>query len=166
MIKANELRIYNYVYDYYWCNTKRKYCSDIIKLKKIANTYVVCCKDDDERKAERKNRLMYCYDDIKPIPLTEELFLKCYIDDVKLERWGNKVVNEHEYYTRYVLHNVVDGSSNIEIRLIHSNYGDKMHLEYKIYIDDEPQGYKELEYLHQLQNGIFWITGKELEINL
>jgi hypothetical protein len=77
MIKANELRIYNYVYDYYWCNTKRKYCSDIIKLKKIANTCVVCCKDDAERKEEQKNRLVYRYDDIKPIPLTEELLLKC-----------------------------------------------------------------------------------------
>jgi hypothetical protein len=103
------------------------------------------------------------YKFIKPIPLTEELVKRlCYFNEL-VEDWGKREVNEWEYFNRYVFHNVLDGTSNLEIHAIHSKYGDSNHLEFCLSIDEnERQGCEEIKYLHQLQNGVHFLTNQEL----
>ena len=98
---------------------------------------------------------------------------RCIYDAVKLskkmlkmlgyESWGIEVANEYESYERFVLHNVVDGTSNHEVHLITSTYGGDVHKEYVTSIDkDERQYNYRMEYVHDLQNACF----KEFGFNL
>ena len=81
----------------------------------------------------------------KPIPLTEEWLLK----------FGFENLGEiKEVSNRYVLFNVIDGTSNFELY----EYGN----EYDACIDDNSIYIHELKYVHQLQNLYFALTGKEL----
>jgi len=100
----------------------------------------------------------------QPIPLTEEWLLK-----FGFENWGygSLYSNENEKYTRYVLHNILDGTSNFEIHFIESNYGNILHTEYVISCDEDDRinWGVELKYIHQLQNLYFALTGEELTLN-
>lgn len=101
--------------------------------------------------------------DVKPIPLTEEWLLK-----FGFENWGkgNLYTNEYETYDRFVLHNVLDGTSNFEVHIIKSTYGGSDVTQYIISCDEDDRlnWGEELEYVHQLQNLYFALTNNELTI--
>ena len=86
------------------------------------------------------------------VPLTPEILEMC-----GFENWGK--FYEHSDTIVYVMHNIIDGSSNFEIQIDGVN---------KFYpcIDNEAYCWSEFKYLHQLQNLYFALTGYELEINL
>ena len=96
-------------------------------------------------------------ENFEPIPLTEEWLLK-----FGFENWGygSLYSNEHEKYTRYVLHNILDGTSNFEIHFIESNYGNILNNEYVISCDEDDRinWGVELKNVHQLQNLYFALT--------
>jgi hypothetical protein len=97
---------------------------------------------------------------VLPILLTEEWLIK-----FQFENWGRVEVNEYEYYYRWVLNNVIDGSSNYEVHIIHSNYGNQKHVEILYSIDnDERQTVFNTEYVHTLQNAFYLASGFELTI--
>lgn len=79
-----------------------------------------------------------------PIPLTEEILLKCGFKDS-----GNDellIYNELDYENQLALHFTKEGLSFVFEQYVESNI--------------------KYNYLHQLQNLYFALTGKELEINL
>lgn len=99
--------------------------------------------------------------DTKPIVLTEEWLLK-----LGFENWGEGKLykNEYETYARFVLHNVIDGTSSFEVHIINSNYGNNEEKSFVISCDEDER-YKifiKLEYVHQLQNLYYSLTGEEL----
>lgn len=104
-------------------------------------------------------------DEFEPIPLTEGILLKCGFDN-----WGNGnlYVNNNEKYTRHVIYNGIDGSSNFEVHYITSTYEGIINNEYVVSIDENERVhvFYELKHLHQLQNLYFALTGQELTINL
>ncbi len=98
------------------------------------------------------------WNNITPIELTTEWLVK-----FGFENWGVKVCNEYEKYDRWVLHNVVDGTSNFEVHIINSNYGNVEHKEICFAIDDdERQFVHETDFVHNLQNAFYHCVGFEL----
>ena len=99
----------------------------------------------------------------EPIPLTEEWLLK-----FGFENWGlgSLFNNEYESYNRYVLFNVLDGTSNFEIHYIKSTYGNTEDYQFVISCDEDERlnWGSDIKHVHQLQNLYFALTGKELEI--
>jgi hypothetical protein len=82
---------------------------------------------------------------LRPIPLTEEWLLK-----FGFENWGTD-----EYgYMNYVLHNVIDGTSNFVIGL---SDDDPIPM-----IDNDLCCWSEFKYVHTLQNLYFALTGEDL----
>lgn len=101
-------------------------------------------------------------EDCQPIPLTEEWLKKA-----GFENWGTKVCNEYEKYERWVLHNIIDGTSNFEVHIITSIYGGRNDEQICFSIDnDERQYIHETDFVHNLQNAFKQATGFELEFNL
>ena len=156
-MKANELRIGNLVFE----NDLGACTVESIFSKKIE----VSVPNGKTNGTINKRWFIMDLYNFKPIPLTEDLIKRlCYLY-VDIEEWGNVISNEHESFNRYVFYNVLDGTSNLEIHVIHSNYGGVSNLEFCISIDEnERQGFLEIEYLHQLQNGVYFLTNKELTI--
>jgi hypothetical protein len=97
----------------------------------------------------------------KPINLTKEWLI-----NLGFENWGNGKLysNEFETYNRYVLHNVLEGTSNFEVHLIKSTYGNSNHYQYVISCDEDERinWGQEILYIHQLQNLYLALTGHEL----
>ena len=124
MIQANELRLGNYILD-------------------SSGTPI---KVTPQRIADIDNKLVVA----NPIPLTEEILLKCGFKCSKHSKeWI--LIDIGRYYFEVNINTI--GLINIGI-------------------DDKNESYEEsidgikCEYLHDLQNKIFSISGKELEINL
>jgi hypothetical protein len=96
-----------------------------------------------------------------PIPLTEEWLLK-----FGFENWGlgSLFNNKYESYNRYVLFNVLDGTSNFEIHYIKSTYGNTEDYEFVISCDEDERlnWGSDIKHVHQLQNLYFALTGEEL----
>ena len=81
------------------------------------------------------------------------------------EMWGVIEVNEFESYKRYVLHNVVDGTSNYEVHIITSTYGNGNDKDIQICYsidNDERQRIEETDYIHNLQNAYYLATSNKL----
>lgn len=128
MIKPNEIRVGNYVYG--TSNT----ISTILELR-IFNTELR--NDVDYEDLE--------YEDIQPIPLTEDILLKC-----------GFVNSGSGYYTKSgIINNEFKTPYDIDIYLIN----------YKEY-DFETGDDLPMLSVHQLQNYFFARTGQELTINL
>lgn len=91
----------------------------------------------------------------KPIPLSEDWLLK-----LGFENWGKGKFYKSDEYTRFVLYNVLDGTSNFEVhKIIDPEY-------YVISCDDNERinfGI-DITYVHQLQNLYFGLVGEELTI--
>lgn len=136
MLNAKELRVGNYLY-----------CKEISQFPIKVNTiwsdpiekgnYIIHFDwegEDEQTGADLSN--------CEPIPLTEDWLLK-----FGFEEW-------HEHY--FVLHNVIDGTSNFEVTLENG----------KAYpsIDDTCIYWRKNCYVHDLQNLLFALTGYELEI--
>lgn len=83
------------------------------------------------------------YDYIQPIPLTEQILLKCRFEKSPLPNW--------DYFKRV-------SALNLNAR----KGGDNIYFELgDIYLGDS-----NLKYLHQLQNIYYSLTGKELTVNI
>lgn len=95
----------------------------------------------------------------EPIPLTPEILEKC-----GFENRGIKQTNEFTKETLFVLYNIIDGTSSFVAAHIEDSYGGEMFTEWQARIDHDCIYTKELEYLHQLQNLYFALTGQELAI--
>lgn len=98
-----------------------------------------------------------------PIPLTEDWLLKLGFENWGLgTQWSNRLEN----YVRYVLHNVLDGTSNFEVHYIHSTYGGEDHYQYIISCDEDDRinWGEDIEHVHQLQNLYYALTQNELTI--
>jgi hypothetical protein len=148
-MKANELRIGNLVLnDNCVCAIQNIY----------GYGYTYCT-----LKTKQGNEINAQYELINPIPITEEWLVK-----LGFENWGEDKLfqNEYEKYIRFVLHNVIDGTSNFEVHYITSNYGSKEYKEFVISFDEDERvpHNVELKHIHQLQNLYFVLTGNELTI--
>lgn len=102
-------------------------------------------------------------DDYSGILLTEEWLLK-----FGFENWGKGKLysNEYETYDRFVLHNVLDGTSNFEVHYIKSTYGNTEHYQYVISCDEDDRlnWGEDINRVHKLQNLYFSLTNQELTI--
>jgi hypothetical protein len=97
---------------------------------------------------------------IEPIPLTEEWLINFDFED-----WGWVQVNEHEKYKRWVIHNILDGTSNFEVHEIHSTYGGKEESYFSFSVDnDERINVKDTETVHGLQNCFYLMSGFDLTL--
>lgn len=105
-----------------------------------------------------------CSFNLQPSLLTEEWLLK-----FGFENWGKGKIwnNDFETYDRFVLYNVLDGTSNFEVHFIKSTYGNSDHYQYVISCDEGDRIHwgKEIINVHQLQNLYFSLTGEELTTN-
>ena len=140
-MKSSELRIGNII----------DVGSDNIidRVKDIVNNWLICehCKIKTEH--------------AEGIILSEE-WLKAF----GFELWGNVSVNQYESYERWVLFNAVDGTSNFEVHIITSSYGNMIDKEIVYSVDDdERQRFLETNNVHNLQNAFYFITGNELHLN-
>lgn len=132
MIKANEIRVGN------WLNDPRQYNPKF--FPKTENGYFKATARD----------IQYA-EEFDPIPLTEEILLKC----------GFK--KTEEYYASY--------EENIDVYTIGFFNIAFIDNEYKLWICIEEDtfysfSWTKIQYIHQLQNLYFALIGKELEINL
>ena len=134
-MKATELRIGNWLID-------KRYTHDSengrFKVHVRDLQYLTDIKESNE-----------C--DFEPIPLTEEILLKC----------GFK--KTEEYYAA--------DEENVDVYTIGCFDIAFIDNEYKLWISIDEDSYynfawTEIKYLHQLQNIYFALTGQELEVNL
>lgn len=148
-MKANELRIGN------WINIYDDYNSEVTGFTEDGDVWFV--------KNPTDIKCAWNISRIKPIPLTEEWLVK-----FGFENWGlgTQWNNQYESYVRYVLHNVLDGTSNFEVHYIKSTYGDTEHYQYIIACDEDDRinWGEDIKHVHQLQNLYFALTGEELHL--
>lgn len=106
------------------------------------------------------------YDEIEPIPLTEEILLKCGFEWFKpFKCYSHKQLNiyiglntkKSECYALHCLN--IDDYNGVK----KTKYDGKLYLtsEAEYLVSETP-----IEYLHQLQNLYFALTGQELEVNI
>ena len=131
-MEAKELRIGNYV--------------DLCGISKISELHSEEKQFDNVYLEFEESFEWTEYNKLKPIPLTEEILLKC----------GFSIVNENSAGKKYSY--VIDGIFSQDFNLVlwktTKNFG-------KIY-----RGNLEIKYLHQLQNLYFALTNEELTVNL
>lgn len=136
MIQANELRIGNYISDIWSPNGFFK----VTQLKKFSAVYG---KD-----------FTALYDNLNPIPLTEEILLKA----------GFEKESEDDKYGRVFL---IPNTKYI-IRIV--NYGNptKPDFGFSLEISDDKDwcSIKRIYFIHDLQNTIFALTGGEIKMEL
>lgn len=146
-MKANELRIGNYVH---YKNPDYENIPRIINYTQNPNLVGL----------ENISVNRISYNQIEAIELTEEWLLR-----FGFEKWDNVTVNEYEYYERFVLYNVMGGTSNYEVHVIHSTYGNSKHKQIGYSIDnDERQHIDQTDYVHNLQNAFFLASSFELTL--
>lgn len=140
MIKANELRIGNYVHP---CTHADPV---IIPMNNIfARIFTIefdgCRLALDHKKPFAQQECgLWEYKRIKPIPLTEEWLVR-FGFEVKKHKW---IVATHKLNTDFVINNAIDGSMRFT----------------PVWCKD----YKPIIFVHQLQNLYFALTGEELTI--
>lgn len=106
------------------------------------------------------NRFISIERSLEPIKITPALLRKLGFED-----WGRIDSNEYEFFQRFVLYNVIDGTSNFEVHLIVSSYDEIEHTQTVFSIDINDRLYlHSSEYLHELQNTFFMVAGYELPI--
>ena len=98
--------------------------------------------------------------DLEPIPITKKKLL-----EFGFESWGKESLNDFEEFERFVLHNVVDGTSNFEVHRIKRNYDNISYIEFVCSIDKDERinYYKSVEFIHEIQNLFFINCGYELQ---
>ena len=124
---------------------------------RIGNTIdvsgIICnitCLEEQRLTTDYQDHWYLGYDEIDPIPLTRKLLLK-----IGFENWGAVYPAETGLNTiRYVLHNVIDGTSNFEIHIDDNKF-------YPC-VDNDACCWYDFKYVHQLQNLYYALTGHEL----
>lgn len=140
MINPNEIRLGNWVLD------DEGSCSKIIGFKPY--DYSVRCDEDEGccilfdrlHKGEWTKGWVTENANLHPIPLTEEILLKCGFEKVRYEKYAHNELNKLRAYP----HVMKDG--------------------FGIYIMGS-YTLPNIKHLHELQNLFFALTGKELEID-
>jgi hypothetical protein len=139
-MKANELRIGNLVFvdnTQYWSELKGIYLEvTSISSESVSLSHV------NMHPNKYYMRYSQLLEYIQPIPITEELLLKC-----SLERKAQDTI--FDYPTWY---------------LNDSEY--MFEADGRFYHNLVNCDYKEVKYLHQFQNIVFALTGEELEVKL
>jgi hypothetical protein len=106
------------------------------------------------------NHDILLYNQIEPIPLAEKWLIKFDFED-----WGWVQVNEYEKYKRWVIHNILDGTSNFEVHEIHTTYGGKEESYFAFSVDnDERINVIDTETVHGLQNCFYLMSGFDLTL--
>lgn len=155
MINANELRLGNFVKD------RGGKVIRIDFLEHIQNGYDTKFGQLIFLEGNEVHPMTEYTDYAEPIPLTEEWLLK-----FGFENWGTIVCNQYEKYQRWVLYNIIEGTSNFEVHIIESTYGGSNDKEICYSIDqDQRQWVQNTEFVHNLQNSYFLCTKQELTIN-
>ena len=153
-MKPNELRIGNAI-QLFRKPTDKKKTYHIIKSivqDNLSNTCMVELKDGFVVNIDKG---------IEPIKITPALLRKLGFED-----WGRIDSNEYEFFQRFVLYNVIDGTSNFEVHLIVSSYDEIEHTQTVFSIDiNDRLNLHSSEYLHELQNAFFMVAGYELPID-
>ena len=133
-MKATELRVGNIV-------TKESYDQG---EKTFSREYKV--RGNDLADLEIDGYIDHNDERLEPTPLTEDWLLRFGFED-----WGIDYSNEGE---QYVLHNVIDGTSNFEVSVVGERFYPR--------IDEDACCWYKFEYVHQLQNLYFALTNTEL----
>jgi len=94
---------------------------------------------------------------IKPVTLTDKLIL-----NLGFENWGLKKVNEYEQETTYALYNSIDGTSTFKVVLIDSWYCGDSNKEWVVRIDHDTVYFHRIEFVHDLQNAFYMLSGYDL----
>lgn len=139
MIQANELRVVNWV-EYKWFEKSYNPTRTTIHREYVQVLAIDSANNRVLIKTEqfRKNHTWVSLSKVSPIPLTEEILIKC----------GFKYQLIGLSYGRF-------------------NFTWKEKYKYWYVVDNESMTYlTKIEYLHELQNFIYIMDGKELEINL
>lgn len=133
MIQANELRIGNWVLK---DDTYRK-----VEAISIPYHHLLSLRN--------KVLLEECqFNEIQPIPLTEEILLKCGFEKDGVPA-GFTIIDK--FQIRYCYKDIIKNT---------------WQWSFEAFDDDNWIGISKPQYLHQLQNLYFPLTGEELEINL
>ncbi len=141
MIKANELRVGNYV--------KFIDSEEFHKVEGMVNPI-----NNEERVIQLYgNCIPNREDQIYPVPLTPEVLEKCGFNKDP-EWWGDLI----SYYNRKI-EGVEDIGPSIDIRF----GNEESDLEELDALFIGQQDFKRIKYLHQLQNLYFTLTGEELD---
>jgi hypothetical protein len=155
MIKANELRIGN------WVRGKNKYkqTEELIQVESIH--YKGINVFDDTEYGHPVIEADYSFDCLQPIPLTPEL-----LERAGFEKETSEDIEERTIYSIQVANNT---------SLYFDPHKDWMRDDYEVewYLSHEWNNnhfkndfWKRPKYLHQLQNLYFTLTGEELNIDL
>ncbi len=95
-----------------------------------------------------------------PTPIAEEWLLK-----LGLVNLGNHNINQYESEVRYVAKKFIEKSYDFEVCFATSTYGGEPYYSIRIRIDNEHVSlYCKLEFIHQLQNIFYALTGEELTL--
>lgn len=132
MIKANELRVGNIIEQY----GKHVIVDGIDKKHRKDNDYYIRVKEDKE--------IGYWFNQFKPIPITEDLLLKC------------------GFELKGIIFRINNGFAN----QFDVNYSLSRNIYYYDWSKYGIYNEVELKYLHHLQNLYFALTNEELQINL
>lgn len=95
-------------------------------------------------------------DDMMPIPVTEDLLLKIGLEKKQYNVSGDKSASWHYMSFKGYIFDI-------------SNFSNSVGKDWHCHIDNEycdSIGFFDFQYLHELQNGIRLITGKDLEVEL
>lgn len=143
---AKEFRIGNYVYEKYWNSSTSKFENSLIEICAIHKTHIRC--QDD---------CAYNFEDIEPIPLTEEILINCGFKNFNFTDKEKGFIIEHKepsksVYIRTFAEPNIKGFFNVFNRCECNR--------------KEIQYIKKIEFLHELQNIYFALTNKELTVKL
>lgn len=146
-MKAHELRLGNYI---------------VMKGKDYNHDNIFHDPDGDEIikvDIHTLKGVLHGPEDYSPIHITSEILERC-----DFENRGIKQTSEFTKETVFVLYNIIDGTSSFVVAFIEDSYDSEIFTEWQARIDHDCIYTKELEYLHQLQNLYFALTGQELAI--
>lgn len=159
MIQANELRIGNLLY----FNGNHKHIGTVTSLQ--PKHIVQCCKyveysNDIKIGLNHRFDILYDIENVKPIPLTEEILLKCpqlqHNPIVKIANVFNMNLGRNRELSISCA-----GTPNLAVFITNKENGNTTDIVTIWNYDYD----KEL-YLHTFQNLIFALTGEELTVNL
>jgi hypothetical protein len=146
MIKAEEFRVGNYVERTYFGDTD--YVTDKQHQFEFSDVYWYL---------ESGNEYDEYWSNFMPIQITEEWLIKFGFD-----KKDTIDINDFERETEYELYNSVFGISSFKIVDIVSCYDGQTTRHWIIRIDHDTIYFGRMEYVHDLQNAYFMITGNEL----
>jgi hypothetical protein len=154
-MKANELMVGNYIQDYY--NTK------ILVVKTVDSTLEYLDLSDSKKHSNHITNL-------KPIPLTEDILLKCGFEKQLAGQFQTADCGYHPTCFYFILDGYNDFGRGYKQPIHKYNFClvNISKIDFKLRF--QFSGYKtegvKIEHLHQLQNLYFCLCGEELTIKL